>query len=460
MERPMPAAAVDATPDRRRGWRAEVVPLLSLATPLVIGLAASTLIGVTDTLMVAPLGETALAAVSLTSSVILIFYATVYGALSMLGVEVANAHGARTPRRISGIVRNGLVLGLIVGAAGTGLMAAILPLMDRAGQPPEVVAAMGAYWLCMAALIIPFALLTVLKQMFEAIDRPWTGVAFAFLGVIVNIPLNYALIYGAWGAPELGLTGAGVASLVAETVSFLAAWIYWRRARSTRRLRTRAPVTAGAVSQQARSGAPLGLMYAGETGAYALAGVMLGWIGATALAANQVVNAVGSVLYMLPLGMAGAVAIRVSQASGAGELDRLRPIAGAAMGLVTVWMLGSAAVLGLAGEAIARAIVDDPEVVAVAAGLFFVVALMQVGDGLQSTGLGALRGLGDIGFASVVSLLTYWLLSLPLAYVLAFPMGWGVTGIWAGFGAGLAVAAVALPLRFFARTRPEAARTI
>lgn len=456
----MPAAAVDATPDCRRGWRAEVVPLLSLATPLVIGLAASTLIGVTDTLMVAPLGETALAAVSLTSSVILIFYATVYGALSMLGVEVANAHGARTPRRISGIVRNGLVLGLIVGAAGTGLMAAILPLMDHAGQPPEVVAAMGAYWLCMAALIIPFALLTVLKQMFEAIDRPWTGVAFAFLGVIVNIPLNYALIYGAWGAPELGLTGAGVASLVAETVAFLAAWIYWRRARSTRRLRTRAPVTAGTVSQQARSGAPLGLMYAGETGAYALAGVMLGWIGATALAANQVVNAVGSVLYMLPLGMAGAVAIRVSQASGAGELDRLRPIAGAAMGLVTVWMLGSAAVLGLAGEAIASAIVDDPEVVSVAAGLFFVVALMQVGDGLQSTGLGALRGLGDVGFASVVSLLTYWLLSLPLAYVLAFPMGLGATGIWAGFGTGLAVAAVALPLRFFARTKPGGARTI
>jgi MATE family multidrug resistance protein len=156
---------------------------------------------------------------------------------------------------------------------------------------------------------------------------------------------------------------------------------------------------------------------------------------------------------MLPLGMAGAVAIRVSQASGAGETGRLRPIAGAAMGLVTVWMLGSAALLGVGGEAIARAIVDDPEVVAVAAGLFVVVALMQVGDGLQSTGLGALRGLGDIGFATGVSLATYWLLSLPLAYVLAFPLGMGATGIWAGFGAGLAVAAVALPLRFFARTR-------
>jgi MATE family multidrug resistance protein len=447
------SAAADTPPVRSAGWRAEIGPLLALALPIVIGLAASTLIGVTDTLMVAPLGETALAAVSLTSSVIVIFYASVYGALSMLGMEVANAHGARAPRRIAGIVRNGLVLGLGVGVLGAGLMAAILPLMAHAGQPPEVVAVLAPYWLAMSALIIPFAVLMVLKQMFEAIDRPWTGAAFAFVGVFINIPLNYMLIYGAFGAPELGLAGAGIASLVAETCACLAALLWWRHARSTRRLRVRAEVTPARVAAQATAGAPLGLLYAGETGAYALAGVMLGWIGATALAANQVVNAVGAVLYMLPLGMAGAVAIRVSQASGAGETGRLRPIAGAAMGLVTVWMLGSAALLGVGGEAIARAIVDDPEVVAVAAGLFVVVALMQVGDGLQSTGLGALRGLGDIGFATGVSLATYWLLSLPLAYVLAFPLGMGATGIWAGFGAGLAVAAVALPLRFFARTR-------
>lgn len=452
----MQAAAPSAAP-APGGWRAEVWPLLTLAFPIVIGLAASTLIGVTDTLMVAPLGETALAAVSLTSSASIILYASVYGALSMLGIEVANAHGAKTPRRIAGIVRNGLALGLIVGIVGAGLMAATLPLLGLAGQPPDVLAVMPPYWLAMSALMVPFAVLMVLKQMFEAIDRPWTGAAFAFLGVIINVPLNYVLIYGAFGAPELGLTGAGIASLVSETIACLAAYLWWRHARSTRRLRIRAEVTPARIAGQAKAGAPLGLMYAAETGAYALAGVMLGWIGATALAANQVVNSVGGLLYMLPLGMAGAVAIRVGQASGAGETFRLRPIAGAAMGLVTVWMLGSAALLAIGGEAIARAIVDDPEIVALATALFVVVALMQVGDGLQSTGLGALRGLGDVGFATGVSLVTYWLISLPLAWYLAFAMDLGATGVWAGFGAGLAVAAIALPVRFFWKTRSGAA---
>lgn len=438
------------------GWRAEVWPLLALALPIVIGLAASTLIGVTDTLMVAPLGETALAAVALTSSVSIILYASVYGALSMLGIEIANAHGAKTPRKIAGIVRNGLALGLLVGLIGAAMMAAILPLLGFLGQPPDVLAVLPPYWLAMSVLMIPFAVLMVLKQLFEAIDRPWTGAAFAFLGVVVNVPLNYVLIYGAFGAPELGLMGAGVASLVSESVACLAALLWWRRARSTRRLRIRAEVTPARVAGQARAGAPLGLMYAAETGAYAFAGVMLGWIGATALAANQVVNAIGSVLYMLPLGMAGAVAIRVGQASGARETGRLRAIAGAAMGLVTVWMLGSAALLAFGGEAIASAIVQDPEIIALATALFVVVALMQVGDGLQSTGLGALRGLGDVGFATGVSLVTYWLIALPLAWYLAFPMGFGATGVWGGFGAGLAVAAVALPARFFWKTRSRA----
>ncbi len=451
----MPAAVLGARP--AAGWRAEIVPLLTLALPIVIGLAASTLIGVTDTVMVAPLGKTALAAVALTSSVSIILYASVYGALSMLGIEVANAHGAKATRRIGGIVRNGLVLGLIIGTLGAGLMAAALPLLGLMGQPPEVLAVLPPYWLAMSALMIPFAVLMVLKQLFEAIDRPWTGAAFAFLGVVINVPLNYVLIYGAFGAPELGLMGAGVASLVSESVACGAAYLWWRHARSTRRLRIRAEVSATRVAAQARAGAPLCLMYAAETGAYALAGIMLGWIGATALAANQVVNSVGSLLYMLPLGMAGAVAIRVGQAAGAGETERLRAIAAAAMGLVTIWMLGSALLLAVGGGAIAATIVDDPEVIALATALFVVVALMQVGDGLQSTGLGALRGIGDVGFATGVSLATYWGLSLPLAWVLAFPLGMGAAGVWAGFGAGLAVAAIALPVRFFWKTRAGAA---
>lgn len=305
----------------------------------------------------------------------------------------------------------------------------------------------------MAALLVPFALLIALKGLFDSIGRPWLGVAFAFLGVVLNLPLNYMLIYGVGPFPALGLLGAGLASFVSESCAFIAGLLYWRHARGMRRLRVRAAVTGRDLAALAREGGPLGLMYAAETGAYALAGLMLGWFGATALAANQIVNSVAGMLYMLPLGMAAAVAIRIGQAQGAGEAVRLRPIGIAALIAVTAWTLLSTLVLLVAGEAIARTIAPDPQTAALAASLFVVVAAMQVMDGLQSSSLGALRGLRDNAFPAFVSIAVYWGLALPAAYGAAFVLGIGPQGLWAGFGAGLAVASLILMWRFARRTR-------
>lgn len=434
----------------------EIGSLIQLAVPLVIGLAASTLIGVTDTVMVAPLGTTALAGVGITTAVIVIFYAAVYGALSSFGVAVANAWGAGEERAIAGLVRSGIRLGLAWGLVAAGLFSLMWFALPYLGQPPEVLALMGPYWFAMAAMLVPFAILLIFKQLFEAVDRPWTGVAFAFTGVVINVPLNYMLIHGVGPLPQLGLTGAGVASLVSESLACLAAWLWWRGARSTRRLRVRTRPKPGTALALAREGAPLGMGYAAESGAMAVASLMLGLLGATVLAANQVASSVGSLLYMVPLGMAGAVAIRIGQADGAGERWRLRPIGLAAMGTVTVWMLATATTLFFAGDDLARLITDEPEVARLAAAIFVVVALMQVADGLQSSALGALRGLHDTDFPSGLSLVTYWVISLPLAWLLAFPLELGAVGLWSGFGAGLAIAAVILPVRFWRKTRVEA----
>lgn len=444
-----------STPAALPAALAEIGSLVRLAVPLVIGLAASTLIGVTDTVMVAPLGTNALAGVGITTAVIVIFYAAVYGALSSFGVAVANAWGAGEARVIAALVRSGIRLGLAWGAVAAVLFSLMWLALPYLGQPPEVLALMGPYWFAMAAMLVPFAVLLIFKQLFEAVDRPWTGVAFAFTGVVINVPLNYVLIHGIGPFPQLGLTGAGVASLISETLACLAAWLWWRAARSTRRLRVRGRPRPGTALALAREGAPLGIGYAAESGAMAVASLMLGLLGATVLAANQVASSVGSLLYMVPLGMAGAVAIRIGQADGAGERWRLRPIGLAAMGTVTAWMATTATILWFAGDDLARLITDEPEVARLAAAIFVVVALMQVADGLQSSALGALRGLHDTDFPSGLSLVTYWVISLPLAWLLAFPLGLGAVGLWSGFGAGLAIAAVILPVRFWRKTRPQ-----
>lgn len=431
----------------------ELPPLLRLAIPLVIGLSATTLLSVTDTLFLAPLGEAPLGAVALTSSVAMIFYASIYGALSVVGVNVAHAFGAGDTRAIAREVRTGLAFAARLGCAGALAMALALFLLPYVGQPAAVLAILPGYWLCIAALLIPFALLIVLKGLFDAIGRPWLGVAFAFLGVALNVPLNAVLIYGFGPLPALGLLGAGIASLVAEACAFGAGFLYWRRARAMRRMRIRSTVTTGDLAAVAREGGPLGLMYAAETGAYALAGLVLGWFGATALAANQIVGSVSGVLYMLPLGMAAAVAIRIGQAQGGGDVARLRPIGLAALIAVSAWTLSATGLLLVAGSAIAHRIAPTAEVAALASGLFVIVAAMQVMDGLQSTSLGALRGLRDNAFPAIVSIAVYWGVALPAAYAAAFGLGLGPAGVWAGFGAGLAIAAAVLTVRFVHLTR-------
>jgi len=433
--------------------RREIPAVLALAVPIVAGLGASTLLGVTDAVMLAPLGALPLAAVGITNAVAVILWASIYGLLSALSVRVGSAHGAGLGRRIPVILRNGLALGACVGLAGTAVMLSVWPLLPYLGQPPEVLAIMFPYWVTISLLMVPFAILTVFKSAFEAVNRPWLGTGFAFLAVIINIPLNYALIWGIGPLPQLGLTGAGIGSLVAEALALLSAWAFWRRAKSMRRLRLRAALSKAEMASVAREGAPLGLMYVAETGAMAVATLMIGTFGAVALAGNQVAMSVGGLLYMVPLGLSGAVAIRVAQERGAGNTDALRPITWAALGLGTVWLSAAAILLALYGRTVAGWITPDPQVITIAAAIFFVFAFAQVMDGVQSTMTGALRGLSDTGFPAMVSLGAYWVLGLPLGWVLAHPGGMGPSGIWAGFVIALGLAGVVLVWRFLQQTR-------
>lgn len=443
--------AVEMRSGMRAIW-AQVPGIVGLALPIVMGLAASTLIGVTDSLMLAPLGPVPLAAVGLTGAVAVLFYAAIYGLLSALSVRIGAAWGAGEGRRISGILRSGLALGALVGVGGAMVMGALWPLLPLLGQPEEVLAAMPAYWACICLFLIPFSVLTAFKSAFEAVERPWLGTAFAFLAVGINVPLNYALIWGIGPFPQLGLTGAGLASLLAESIALGAAFLWWLYAPSMRRLRLRRGVERGEMGATFREGAPLGAMYVVETAAVSVATLMIGGFGTVALAGNQVAQSVGGLLYMLPLGVAGAVAIRVAQERGAGHPEALRPIALAAVGVAMVWLVGAALLLAFRGEAIARLITDDPEVVTVAAAIFLVFAPMQISDAVQSSMLGALRGLSDTAWPAAVSAIAYWPVALPLGWMLAHPLGMGPSGVWAGFILALAGAGVALTLRFWRRT--------
>lgn len=435
-------------------WQAacqEVRGLAGLAAPLVAGLVLSTSVALVDTAMLGPLGALPLAAVSLTLSMVIIFYAALYGFSGPVGLFAGRAFGEANAAAIGYVGRHGFVLSLVGGLVGAASMALLLLTLPFLGQPPEVLAVIGPYWLCIAASLLPFTMALAAKALLDATDQPWLGVGLTAVTVLLNIVLNWVLIYGKWGFPALGLTGSGLASLVAQSIGAALMWFYVRwspRFRSWWTQDNNAPWQRAEFARQWREALPMTVQYFMEGAAVAAAGLLIGLFGTVALAGNQIALSVGSTLYMLPLGMSAAVSIRIAQTIGAGQPQRIGPIGHAGLGLVTLWMVLTALTFLLAGEAIAGQFVNDEAVIAAAAAIFFVFGFTQLMDGIQSVSLGALRGLLDNDWPTRVSLIAYWLIALPLAALLGVGMDLGAPGVWAGFAVGLAFASVALLVRF------------
>lgn len=438
---------------RRRAALAEVASLATLAAPLVAGLVVATGILVIDTAMLGPLGELPLAAVSIASSVIVIFYAALYGFAGPVGLFAGRGHGAEDLPEIGRVARHGAALAAIGGSFGAVMMGSFLWLLPYLGQPAEVIAVIGPYWLFVSAMLLPFTLQLAAKNLLDATDQPWTAVALTCVSVGLNVVFNYAFIYGHLGAPALGLTGAGLASLLAQSLGAAITWAYVRFHPRLKAWWTRPGIDREGLVQQWREALPMTVQYFLEGAAVAVAGILIGLFGATALAGNQIALAVGATLYMLPLGISAAVTIRVAQVIGAEDRSRVAAIGHAGLGIVTIWMGVFAVVFWLAGGTIARLFIDDPAVIAAAAAIFVVFGCTQLCDGIQSVSLGALRGMLDNQWPTRVSLIAYWLIALPLSWVFGFTLGFGAPGVWAGFGIGLLIAAVALGWRFHAKTQ-------
>lgn len=433
--------------------RAELMPVIRLSIPLMVGLAAALLIGVVDTAMISPLGTVPLAAAGVTTAVLIIMISALWGVITVISVQISQAHGANDPRRVAAALRGGLLLCLMGGSLGALLMIAIYPLLGSLGQPPEVLAILWPYWVSMAIWMIPFTLFFGLKSLFDAVDWPWTAVALSYIGVIINVPANYTFIH----VLDMGVLGAGLASILSQCASLIAAMIVLARMPGLAAFRQKVSIAWTDLRRQSAEAMPICLGYAGEGGAYAIVGIMMGWLGAEALAAHQIVNALGGLAYMIPLGVAGAASIRVGQAVGRAHSARLRPILKASFALVTFWQLLVATLFILAGRQLAETMSTDPAVIELATLLFLLVGALQVADGIQGTALGALRGMSDMSRPTTITLTAYWILALPASYVLGFMLDMGAAGVWLGYTLGLVIAAIALPLRFWRLTAAPAA---
>lgn len=443
--------------------RRELRPTVVLAVPMIVGQVSQMLMGVTDSAMIGHAGTVPLAASAFAGNIFNIFYVMGIGLMLPVAVFVARARGARASGEAAEYLRHGCLLAIGFGLAELLLMGLLATQLHRFGQPPEVVAAVGPYFLLCAASIVPVLLQLALRQFAEAMGHPWVPMLITLGAVALNALLNWILIYGHWGAPAWGLTGAGVATLIARICATAALWLWIRRdpRLGLARPAATAPVapaagttwSAGRLREMLGVGLPAAGMLLFEATAFSVSGLMVGWLGAVPLAAHQIAITCASLTFMVPLGLSMAAGMRLSHAVGAGERDRFRPLGLGALGAGLACMLGFMTLFWLAGRPLAAAFSADPAVIGMAAALLAVAAVFQLADGVQVISAALLRSLLDVRVPVAITFLAYWGLALPLGYGLGIAGPWGAAGIWAGIAGGLGFAAVFLPLRFLRLTR-------
>lgn len=429
-------------------WRAELRATLRLALPVVAVQVGMMLMGVVDTMMVGRVSAEALAAVALGT---LYFHGvTAFGVGTLLALDplVAQAVGARDPPTVARAVQRGLVLAAVLSVP---LALAMLPaggVLRALGQPEAVLPFAAGYVRASAPGTLPFLAFVVLRQTLQAMGHTRAIVATIVVANVANVVLNWALIFGRLGAPALGPVGSAWASTACRwLMAVLLVAGAWTRLRPTLRPWRRGAVRPGALGRIAWLGLPIAAQQLLEFGAFGTVGLLMGRLGTAAMAGHQTALNLAALTFMVPLGIGAAAAVRVGHAVGAGDAPAMRRAAGTALVCGVGFMATSACVLLGAPLALARLYTADAAVLAVAGSLIPLAGIFQVFDGVQVVSLGILRGAGDVRAPTVINVVGFWVIGLPLGVWLGLHTPAGPRGLWWGLVAGLAAVSAILAVR-------------
>ena len=427
-----------------------------LGAPLVIGNLSVAGMNLVNTLMAGHYSSAALAAVAVGSSYYVAFMVLGTGTMMSLSPLVAHAYGAGDVARIGAYARQGgwIALGLTVLLLA-GLGAAPL-VYARLGIDPSVVPDAVAYVHALGAGLPALLGFQALRYVSDGLGRTRPMMVIAALGLATNVLCNWLLVYGRFGLPAFGAAGSGAASAIAQWGMFLTMLAYVRRHHAYRPY----ALFAGSarpeprrIAEILRLGLPMGGSQVAESALFSAAGLMMGRLGATIVAAHQIALNYASFTFMMPVAFASATTIHVGHTLGRGDAAAARVAGFTGIALCALLMMGSATLLGVARGSIAGLYSADPAVAALAAQLLLMVAVFQVSDGLQVGAMGALRGFKDTRVPFLITIGAYWLVGFPIAFEFGLVRGGGPVAVWSGLIAGLAVSALALNLRYLRRSQ-------
>lgn len=452
-------SAVDTAmqPPSLRSWRQHVLATLKLGLPLVGAQIAQMLISTTDTVMIGWLGARELAASVLASQSF--FIAMIFGLGFALAIQpiIAQAQGSGDERAARRAARMGFWIATFYAAILMIPLWNLERILIALGQEADIAAMAGGYTRIMQWSLFPVLYALNLRSFLSALEHPRIVLVATIAAAVANGFANYALIFGNWGAPALGLPGAAIASVVSTMASFVLLVGYCLLKREIARYEIHVRLWRAdwpVFFEVLQLGWPISLTLIAEVGLFVMSSIMMGWIGAIELAAHGIALQLASLVFMVPLGLSSVATIRVGQAYGRREPDNLHRAAIVCLLLAIAVALCGVAAFTLVPRQLVQLFLDrsNPnalELIAYAVPLLAVAASFQLVDGIQAVAAGLLRGLKDTRIPMAMAVFSYWGAGMPLAYFLGIHAGYGGVGIWAGLAVGLAFAAVALSIRFF-----------
>jgi len=433
---------------------------LRLSYPVILGMLGHTFVAFADNIMVGQLGTAELAAVSLGNSFVFIAMSLGIGFSTAITPLVAEADGAKDQAAGKSALKHGLVLCTVLGLSLFGLIQISKPLIHYMEQPPEVVELALPYLDLVAFSLVPLIIFQAFKQFSDGLSQTKYPMYTTIVANVVNITLNYLLIFGALGFPKMGIVGAAVGTLASRVIMVFFIWYLLKRKKKFESYVTHfnfRNIEKKVMKKIIGLGFPSALQMFFEVAIFTAAIWLSGVLGKNAQAANQIALNLSSMTFMVGMGLGVAAIVRVGNQKGLRNHKELKRIAESVF-FLTLLVEIAFAVIFLLGRHWLPTIyldvddianqADNTEVIIIAAKLLLVAAFFQISDGLQVVVLGALRGLQDVKIPTLITFIAYWLIGFPISYYLGLHTSLESTGIWIGLLSGLTASAVMLYLRF------------
>lgn len=429
---------------------------LLLAYPVAIGQFGHIILGITDSIMVGKVNASSLAASSLVNSLLFLVIIFGIGLSNAISPLVAISKGAGKNDECGKYLRQGIIANVTFSIILVIIILLLTNLIDYLNQPVEIVSLAKSYMRIMTLSIIPFILFQTFRQFLEGLSIMRPAMYIILLSTLINVFGNWLLIYGNWGFPALGLNGAGYSSFITRTLMAVLLIFFVVKSKNLREYNPSIRVKRvewKIIKRIFAIGIPSGFTSFFEVGAFSFSAIMIGWLGANELAAHQIALSVASASFMIILGISQAATVRVGNFFGERKYTQLKRAGFNAIILAAVIMFSFGVLFIIFRFNIPLIFINETEVVSIAASLLIVAALFQIFDGVQATGLGALKGITDVKVPMYITFFAYWIIAIPSAYIFGFILHLGVVGIWIGLSIGLVTAAVLFTIRFYYKTK-------